>query len=294
MNYPSTPGVALVIRHTGQVFSLTRHPVAIGRQADNTIILSDPQASRHHATISWEAGTYLVQDMGSANGTYVNGQRIVAPTLLRPGDVLRVGGTVFDVRQTLIGGDTGQMPVAPPSYSGVEAPYQRSVPNLVIGMLLASIVIAILVIATLLLLPALGGKVPTVTIQWPAPEAEVIAGSETILQATASGARDISRLELSVDGLVVAVSTSANAKEESSLTALQPWTFRQPGLHTVSAVAYTARGKVSETASVVFAVVETGSGDSGHLRGHQSERAARGGAPAVAPRRRDLDGGTGL
>ena len=67
MNYPSTPGVALVIRHTGQVFSLTRHPVAIGRQADNTIILSDPQASRHHATISWEAGTYLVQDMGSAN-----------------------------------------------------------------------------------------------------------------------------------------------------------------------------------------------------------------------------------
>lgn len=258
MNYPSTSGVALVIRHTGQVFSLTRHPVAIGRQADNTIILSDPQASRHHASISWQAGTYLVQDMGSANGTYVNGQRIAAPTLLRPGDVLRVGGTLFDVRQTLTGGDTGQMPVSAPAYSGAAAPSQRSAPSLVIGLLLAAIVIAMLIIATLLLLPALTGKVPAVSIQWPAPDAEVVAGSEIILQATASGARDISRLELSVDGLVVAVTTSANAKGEASLTALQPWTFRQPGLHTVLAVAYTARGRVSAPASVIFSVVETG------------------------------------
>jgi hypothetical protein len=258
MNYPSTSGVALVIRHTGQVFSLTRHPVAIGRQADNTIILSDPQASRHHASISWQAGTYLVQDIGSANGTYVNGQRIAAPTLLRPGDVLRVGGTVFDVRQTLIGGDTGQMPVAPPTYSGSGAPSRRSAPSLVIGLLLAAIVIAILVITTLLLLPALTGRVPTASIQWPAPEAEVVAGSEIILQATASGARDISRLELSVDGLVVAVNTSANAKGEASLTVLQPWTFRQPGFHTVSAVAYTVRGKVGAPASVILSVVETG------------------------------------
>jgi hypothetical protein len=258
MNYPSTSGLALVIRHTGQVFSLTRHPVTIGRQADNTIILSDPQASRHHASISWQAGAYLVWDMGSANGTYVNGQRIVVPTLLRPGDVLRVGGTVFDVRQTLAGGDTGQMPVAPPTYSGEEAPSQRSAPSLVMGLLLAAILIATLVIATLLLLPTLTGRVPTVAIQWPAPDAEVVAGSEIILHATASGTRDISRLELSVDGLVVAMTTSANAKGEPSLTALQPWTFRQPGLHTVSAVAHTVRGKVSAPASITFSVVQTG------------------------------------
>jgi hypothetical protein len=169
-----------------------------------------------------------------------------------------VGGTIFDVRQTLIGGDTGQMPVSPPTYSGAEAPSRRSAPSLVIGLLLAAVVIAILIIATLLLLPAMTGKVPTVTIQRPAPYAEVAAGSEIILQATASGARDISRLELSVDGLVVAVTTSANTKGEASLTALQPWTFRQPGLHTVMAVAYTVRGKVSAPASVVFAVVESG------------------------------------
>jgi pSer/pThr/pTyr-binding forkhead associated (FHA) protein len=258
MNYPSTSGMALVIRHTGQVFSLTHHPVVIGRQADNTIILSDPQASRHHASISWQTGIYLVQDLDSANGTYVNGQRIAVPTLLRPGDVLRVGGTVFDVRQTLIGGDTGQMPVSPPPYSEPEAPSLRSVPPTVIGLLLAAVVLAILIIAALLLLPALTGKVPTVTIQWPAPDAEVLAGSEVVLQAAASGARDISRLELSVDGLVVAVITSANAEGEASLTALQPWTFRQPGFHTVTAVAYTTRGKVSAPASVVLAVVEAG------------------------------------
>jgi hypothetical protein len=196
--------------------------------------------------------------MGSANGTYVNGHRIAVPTLLHPGDVLRVGGTIFDVRQALTGGDTGQMPVSPPTYSGAEAPSQGSAPSHVIGLLLAAIVIAILIITTLLLLPALTGKVPTVAIQWPAPDAELIAGSEIILQATASGARDISRLELSVDDLVVAVTTSPSAKGEAYLTARQPWTFRQPGLYTVMAVAYTARGKVSAPATVVFAVVEAG------------------------------------
>jgi uncharacterized Zn-binding protein involved in type VI secretion len=258
MNSPSTPGVALVIRHTGQVFSLTRHPVAIGRQADNTIILGDPQVSRHHAAISWQASAYLVVDLGSANGTYVNGQRIAGPTLLRHGDVLRVGGTVFDVQQTLTVGDTGQMPVAPPTYSNEESPSQRSVPPLVMGLLLAAIMIAILIIAMILLLPALTGKVPVATIQWPAPNAQVVVGNEVILQATASGAPDINRLELSVDGLVVAVATSTTAQGGASLRASQPWTFRQPGLHTVTAVAYTAGGEVSTPAVVTISVVEAG------------------------------------
>ena len=93
---PSSP--ALIIRHTGQVFQLTQEPVTIGRQEGNTIVLADPQASRHHATISWQAGSFVVQDMGSANGTFVNEKRIAAPQPLRDGYVVRMGNTVFDMQ----------------------------------------------------------------------------------------------------------------------------------------------------------------------------------------------------
>jgi pSer/pThr/pTyr-binding forkhead associated (FHA) protein len=76
MSSQAASSPVLTIRHTGQVFPLTEAPVAIGRQTDNTIVLADPQASRHHATIYWQAGSFFVQDMGSANGTYVNDRRI--------------------------------------------------------------------------------------------------------------------------------------------------------------------------------------------------------------------------
>ena len=90
-------GPALIIRHTGQVLHLGQEPVTIGRKEGNTIVLGDPQASLHHATIFWQAGGFVLQDMGSANGTFVNEIRIAAPQPLRDGHVIRMGNTIFDV-----------------------------------------------------------------------------------------------------------------------------------------------------------------------------------------------------
>ena len=89
---------SLVIRHTGQVFALTQAPVTIGRLSDNTIVLADPQVSRHHANVTWQAGAFVIQDLGSANGTYVNDKRITGPQTLRDGDVIQTGNTQFDVQ----------------------------------------------------------------------------------------------------------------------------------------------------------------------------------------------------
>jgi pSer/pThr/pTyr-binding forkhead associated (FHA) protein len=64
----------------------------LGRSADNAICLDDPLVSAHHARISFAGGQWLVEDMGSRNGTLVNELRVESPIALAPGDVLKLGG----------------------------------------------------------------------------------------------------------------------------------------------------------------------------------------------------------
>jgi pSer/pThr/pTyr-binding forkhead associated (FHA) protein len=75
-------------------------PLEIGREpAGGGIRVTDEQVSRRHARISPAAGAATIEDLGSRNGTYVNGQIIgTAPRDLAPGDQIRMGLTVFELR----------------------------------------------------------------------------------------------------------------------------------------------------------------------------------------------------
>ncbi len=64
---------------------------SVGRGEENSIVLKDRFISKSHARIEEEKGTYFVEDMRSANGTYVNDRRILQPTPLQNRDVLRLG-----------------------------------------------------------------------------------------------------------------------------------------------------------------------------------------------------------
>ncbi|MBN1658268.1 MAG: FHA domain-containing protein, partial [Anaerolineae bacterium] len=72
----------------GQSYSLQGGTVTIGRQGDNQVVVDDSKVSRHHARLVWQGDSYVVHDLGSANGTWVNHQRIQGPTRLNPGDTL--------------------------------------------------------------------------------------------------------------------------------------------------------------------------------------------------------------
>jgi pSer/pThr/pTyr-binding forkhead associated (FHA) protein len=67
----------------------------IGRAKDNQVVLDDPTVSRHHAWIKAEGENFLVFDVGSGNGTFVNDEQIQEPRLLQSGDTIRFGDASF-------------------------------------------------------------------------------------------------------------------------------------------------------------------------------------------------------
>ncbi|MEK6411117.1 MAG: FHA domain-containing protein, partial [Acidobacteriota bacterium] len=78
------------------IVKLDRMKLTIGRSSRNDICISDPFASRLHAEIRRENDQVSLVDNGSANGTFVNGQRVTAPLRLQPGDVVRIGETEIE------------------------------------------------------------------------------------------------------------------------------------------------------------------------------------------------------
>lgn len=77
-----------------QRWILNKDVVRIGRGADNDIVLNDREISRNHAEVRLDGDDYILTDLGSTNGTFVNDQRIMRPIRLRDGDRLSMAGHV--------------------------------------------------------------------------------------------------------------------------------------------------------------------------------------------------------
>ena len=73
--------------------------LTIGRGPDVDIPLEDTYASTHHARISQRNEAWMVEDLGSTNGTYLNQRKVTVPTQLSPGDRIRIGNTYLEVRK---------------------------------------------------------------------------------------------------------------------------------------------------------------------------------------------------
>lgn len=89
----------LVVRQgaqTGTSFPLPPHATEIGRDETADISLQDPEMSRRHVRISWQEGRYILEDLNSTNGTFLNDTRVTATQRLSPGDEIRMGQYVLE------------------------------------------------------------------------------------------------------------------------------------------------------------------------------------------------------
>lgn len=84
--------------HEGREFGLAGVQI-LGREQSAAITIEDPEVSRQHLQITVEGSRVAIEDLGSTNGTFVNDQKLAAPAMLQPGDKVRVGQTVMELRR---------------------------------------------------------------------------------------------------------------------------------------------------------------------------------------------------
>lgn len=75
---------------TGRTYDLKVEKTTVGRVADNAFEIAEPSISSHHCEIILQGKDILIRDLGSTNGTYVNGEKITE-SVLKPGQILRLG-----------------------------------------------------------------------------------------------------------------------------------------------------------------------------------------------------------
>ena len=83
----------------GTPIALSEQPVTIGRAPDSTLVLDDVYVSSRHARLFPQQGRWLLEDMGSTNGTYLDRTRINVPTIVPLGTPIRIGKTVLELRK---------------------------------------------------------------------------------------------------------------------------------------------------------------------------------------------------
>ena len=83
----------------GTSIDLAQQQITLGRADDATLVLNDDYASSRHARIFPQDGQWIVEDLGSTNGTYLDRQKVTRPMPVPPGVPIRIGKTVLELRR---------------------------------------------------------------------------------------------------------------------------------------------------------------------------------------------------
>lgn len=106
----------------GKQYSLAKSEIYIGRDITNDIVINDPEVSRKHARLTVQSGGYLLEDLGSTNGTFIDGQRITGPHMMSPREVIMLGDNVSLVYEAVAGDPEATVAVMPDQMATPIAP----------------------------------------------------------------------------------------------------------------------------------------------------------------------------
>lgn len=248
-----------------QEFPLTKSVTTVGRDTDNDIQLDDLQVSRHHFRLTQQGQKLLIEDLGTANGTQVNGTELTEPYPLQVGDTITLTTFTFLVEGQaypyLQAGATRQLQRVPAPVP-VESETSRW-PWLILAVIGICVLLmalsglgalwflrpggpGVVAQATVGLTPAASAPVIIVS-QAPAFNTPVQLRQSLTLQAIASDPAGVIRMELWVNGEKVDQVESSLSQHVSSMSAAFQWTPREPGAYTLEIRAYNQPGRVGQT-----------------------------------------------
>ncbi len=246
----------LIVRAGGRVIGEEelRDELSIGRGEDSDLRLLDPKVSRHHALIRREGRDFVLTDLGSANGTRVNGARITGPHVLKHGERITIGDAELTYREpgkpvqdtvTMEGVLPGAQEEAPEMAERLVPPppaqaecQEGTSPGVRVGLTVAGVIVALAVVASIILMLSpelrrqiLGPALPTLTLEAGQPTGAAVAetpGQAIQVTATpsptsAAGPSQVDELLAQADALVrrskfeAAISIYEQLSEEASL-----------------------------------------------------------------------------
>jgi hypothetical protein len=261
---PQRPAVDLIVRQgpeAGRRFAITEQEVTVGRHAGCDIQVDDPGVSRQHARITWRETGYAIEDLGSANGTFVNGERLTASRLLKDGDAIGLGQAVlFDFRAA----EPVPSEEMPTMADAVAPPAGKPAPPPARGLRRVLIPATALVLCCLLaMVAALGyyfflwpeeASSPVVLINSPRYGDQVEVGEEVLVRSIARDEGKVARVELWVDGQLQKAQDSTLPGGASPFPLLARWRPSSPGVHTLVVRAFSSRGRRGQASINVGAV----------------------------------------
>jgi hypothetical protein len=83
----------------GTEFPLATEPITIGRSSDSSVVIRDDYTSTHHARLMLWHDDWMLQDLDSTNGTFLNGKRVTVPTKVPLDTTVKIGATSFEFRR---------------------------------------------------------------------------------------------------------------------------------------------------------------------------------------------------
>lgn len=273
----------------GKGFPIGGDTVTFGRDPENDISWDDSQVSRHHAKITRRGDQLVLEDLGSTNGTLINGQP-VDRHVLQPADIISIGTSVFGIKGFSAPQTVGmtQLSKAPPPIMAPSPPVPAPSPApaqvspsppsepqqpvsesgsggtslgmLAIGGILALIVVVLILAAATAFFLFQGeestAQIPVVVITAPVNGSEVLLNLPITVQATASDPTGVVRMELFVNGVKTAEAASPATQGQPTFTASLQWVPVTPGSHTLEIKAYNAQNRVNTPTTLVVNAVD--------------------------------------
>lgn len=125
----SSGSFRLIVRRgpqPNQIYELNKDIISLGRDITNDIVINDPEVSRHHCRLTRGGGGYTIEDLGSTNGTFINGQRLTGARPLVGGDMVGLGETVtLGYESTIPAPEPGQQATMVGASAAPQLPYQQ-------------------------------------------------------------------------------------------------------------------------------------------------------------------------